>query len=758
VVYEHSSQTVNEALTRIVSKYKPTNLGEDIRDTLDDAFLESMLFWLNETGDDTFWLSETGDMPKRGYNVEQKLSIGGLLSITRELTEHSSYIQYEWKHQADEKTQAQYPDGADKRTPAHELDEFLSVVIGQTFDTDLVESLNNGYADVWKRDGYYYFSEFGASGEPYTFPYIHQVFRLSDQTYYVDYSEFVLYQGEETPSFLEGKLHNTSFVELNQLLKEENQKQGMDEKDSGPYSLYAIMKSTVINGETRWTFLEAGTVGRLFTEEDVKSYAQKEPISQQIRLEETNSNSLTSFIALLNEAMENQQLNDLDYSYLLSSLTAEYQKYVNLNSKANKNTVKPTVNELLILAELAQQSWQQIDDGVNDSFTNGLPQVYRINVSNLQYEKPINVSFDQEWKAFLEQAENNSWISISFDGVTKGVLIQTGELKSLIEQYGQLSLELIYEDGNSNVAVQLYVDDEALTKLPSSLQLLMPSASQGMIVNYNDYVWGGMYNPETSSIMFKPTYPGSYTLARNDIEISSELDLTDEQREKIGYLMSRGLFSQEEQKFDPTRTVSRNEFIKDLVLLFFAIDEQAEANFTDVNQSSPYYLYISSGQQREIVKGFRDGTFGGEQNVTIAQMLSLAGRTLADEKGLSYPDNIDELLQFIDIHSVDAGMKPEIALAIQYGLFSQGGLLEPNRPITNIEAVEILYKLTRLLYDDALYVAVPYENEQDSAFIRFLNDNLIISLISGGVLVLAATGTLLYLYRRKKFEKNRISA
>src|SRR5690606_5235991 len=136
------------------------------------------------------------------------------------------------------------------------------------------------------------------------------------------------------------------------------------------------------------------------------------------------------------------------------------------------------------------------------------------------------------------------------------------------------------------------------------------------------------YNPETSSIMFKPTYPGSYTLASNDIEISSELDLTDEQREKIGYLMSRGLFSQEEQKFDPTRTVSRNEFIKDLVLLFFAIDEQAEANFTDVNQSSPYYLYISSGQQREIVKGFRDGTFGGEQNVTIAQMLSLAGRTL----------------------------------------------------------------------------------------------------------------------------------
>src|SRR5690606_31159589 len=144
----------------------------------------------------------------------------------------------------------------------------------------------------------------------YTFPYIHQDFRLSDQTYYVDYSEFVLYQGEETPSFLEGKLHNTSFVELNQLLKEENQKQGMDEKDSGPYSLYAIMKSTVINVDTRGICLKTGTVRRTFTEEDVKSYTQKEPISQQIRLEETNSNSLTSVIALLNEATENQQLND----------------------------------------------------------------------------------------------------------------------------------------------------------------------------------------------------------------------------------------------------------------------------------------------------------------------------------------------------------------------------------------------------------------------------------------------------------------
>lgn len=742
VIYKQSKQAVNEALAHIINKYKPNNLGEDIKGTLDEAYLESMMKWINETGNRLL-----------GYNINHKLSIDELLSIIVYLTEYSSYIEYENKYDTSDDTRAEFPKNTESRIPVSELDEFLSIVIGQTFDNDFTESKSENYLNAIKKDGYYYFTEFPSRGGSFEFPYVNKIYRLAEHTYYVDYNYLWIEDGTDLPSFPNESYSNASFVELNKKLTERDL-----QLTAGGSESYAIMKSTVINGETRWSFLESDTIGRLFTEEQIKSFNQVEPITKQIQISRESSNSLNSFIASINQGIMNKQLNDLDFNYLISRLTAEYQKYANLNMKAKKNTVQATDEELQSIVDLVKQSLQQITDGVEVTFTRPVPQVFRLNITNLDVNKPIYVNFDQTWLKLLSQAEDSGWLSLLFDGASKGILIQVADLKALLEQYEQLKLELVYADSDSSVTIQMHNGNETLSQLPSSMQVLIPSASPDKIVSYNNYVWGGMYNSDTSSMMFVPKYSGTYTLAANNIDISSELQLTEEQHEKITYLMSRGLFSQEEQSFVPSQIVTRNGFVKDLVLLFFALDEKAEATFTDVTQESSYYMHIASGQQRNIIKGFTDGTFGGEQNVTIAQVLSFAGRTLANDKGFVYPENADQYLQFIDINLVDKGMQQEIALAVQHGLYSQGGLLEPNRPITNMEAVEILYKLANLLYDDALYIDVDYEHEQDSAGKTFINENIVVVIVGGGVIIVGAALGVLYLLRRRTTNKSEGSA
>lgn len=731
VAYKDSEQNVKKAYAHIQNKYIPTNIGANVMSSLDEAYLESMLSRISETID---YLSYSE------YNLNEKLSTNELLSIVAGIAQYSPKIEFEG---VPENIKNVFSDHVGLRIPVIELDEYLTLMVGQTIDTEYMspDDIENQdekefYTKLWRKDGYYYFNDFPAYGAAHYIPIVKQIYRLDEHVYYISYDSMWPLDDEWNPRF-----GDASFVEINKQVASE-------EGDDSNGSFYSIMKSTVINGETVWTFLEAGRLGRLFTEEQIKSFNQQEPITRQVQLNIIDGDSMESFIKEINNEIQNIELNEVDYFYLRSRLISEYQKYTSLNVKAKRNTIEVSDEMLLLLNDQVNQMIQQITEGVKVSFNEMLPQVFRINISNLDYEKPIIVSFDQNWVETLSLVEANAWISISFDGAAKGILVKAIELKNFIEQYNQFRIEISYTD--SAVTIQMFNDQTTIQQLPNSLQVLIPATTSNAIVSYNDYIWGGLYHSDHNSIMFIPKYPGTYSLETNSYDIDKYAELSDDHKKKLSYVMSRGLFLQGEQVFEPSLLMTRNEFVKNLVLLFFALDEQAKTTFTDVSEDSPYYMFIASGQKREIIKGFKDGTFGGELNVTIAQVLSLAGRSLADDKGYSYPENSEDYLQFIDVDLIANDMKSEIALAVQYGLFSQGGLLEPNRPITQIEAVEIFYRLSELLFDDSLYVAMDYTNEQDSAIVKFISENmLVVGGLTGGIVILAASACYFYIRRKR---------
>jgi len=88
-------------------------------------------------------------------------------------------------------------------------------------------------------------------------------------------------------------------------------------------------------------------------------------------------------------------------------------------------------------------------------------------------------------------------------------------------------------------------------------------------------------------------------------------------------MVSKGYFEVNEGKFNGNDPLNRYEFMKALVSMFFALDREVEATFTDISKDNYYYPYVASAQKDNIVEGYDDNTFRGEINIPKEQVLVL---------------------------------------------------------------------------------------------------------------------------------------
>ena len=177
--------------------------------------------------------------------------------------------------------------------------------------------------------------------------------------------------------------------------------------------------------------------------------------------------------------------------------------------------------------------------------------------------------------------------------------------------------------------------------------------------------------------------------------------------------------------------------------MFFALDRDLNTTFTDVPKDSEYYPYVASAQQRNIVEGFDETTFGGEINMTVEQMIALAARTLVDQKGYSLPTDADSyLVSFENKNEIGAWARELVALAVREGIIDRDYDLNPQADITREQAAVILYRLFMLLYE----VAPVGLNVSG-------NTVGIIVGSAGGVAVLGGGAALWYFLKKKRRQK-----
>lgn len=113
--------------------------------------------------------------------------------------------------------------------------------------------------------------------------------------------------------------------------------------------------------------------------------------------------------------------------------------------------------------------------------------------------------------------------------------------------------------------------------------------------------------------------------------------LQDEINKSVNRLMAFGIVSgKDDGQYHPEQNITRAEFAKMIVnALEIYVDIDVEKlNFTDVNTKdwSAQYIYIASSSR--LIKGYEDGTFKPNENITFAQACAIALR------GVGYKDEI----------------------------------------------------------------------------------------------------------------------
>lgn len=152
-----------------------------------------------------------------------------------------------------------------------------------------------------------------------------------------------------------------------------------------------------------------------------------------------------------------------------------------------------------------------------------------------------------------------------------------------------------------------------------------------------------------------------------------------------------------QNRFAPHEKVTREQFVKMLVLAFGMMDDSAEVDFQDVNKGDWYYPYIASGVKKGIIQGMGDGSFGVGRSITRAEMAVLACRAVS-AAGITLP-KAAEPADFADIDEIPEYAREYVREIQQANIMSGVGNLRfaPNEGSTRAMAAKVIYGILGLV-------------------------------------------------------------
>ena len=162
-------------------------------------------------------------------------------------------------------------------------------------------------------------------------------------------------------------------------------------------------------------------------------------------------------------------------------------------------------------------------------------------------------------------------------------------------------------------------------------------------------------------------------------------------KEHIERLSSQGIINGVgKDKFEPNREITREEFLKMLIIAFKLEDQSATAQFKDVNSDEWYYKYIAGAVKHEIVKGIGNDIFGIGSLISRQDMSTMAYRT-AMVAGINFKQNVS-YSQFSDEQQIEDYAKEPVKTLRQAGIISGTGenYFAPDKFSTRAQAAKII--------------------------------------------------------------------
>lgn len=371
-----------------------------------------------------------------------------------------------------------------------------------------------------------------------------------------------------------------------------------------------------------------------------------------------------------------------------------------VSGRDNRLTVDDKTVAALVSQGLdAQKQFTQVLDDNGVALGKTVTVLVRLLWQDSKLAQPCQVTFDPK----LADALQNCTLQLLLGDNQHYIQLPADRLKTLIDRYGTVTVQIKQENSLYQVT---FVDQNGavINRLPVPVTLGLPASGvlDTVMVSYSGGSdnWGGQYNPADGVISFDAAYSGQYEVLENNVAIDDIATLSEESQAAIRFMVSRGYLDAVGGQFRPGDSLNRYEFTQALVGMFFALDRDLTASFPDVPAGSPYYPYVASAQAKDIVKGYADGTFSGQDPINREQVFALAARTLMDQKGYTTPANPDDYLSgFGDQAMISDWAREQLALAVREGVASRGSVILPQDNITREQAAVVLYRLFLLLYE-----------------------------------------------------------
>ncbi|CAM4313365.1 S-layer homology domain-containing protein [Paenibacillus xylanexedens] len=154
--------------------------------------------------------------------------------------------------------------------------------------------------------------------------------------------------------------------------------------------------------------------------------------------------------------------------------------------------------------------------------------------------------------------------------------------------------------------------------------------------------------------------------------------------------------------FSPNRQVTRSEFAEIVVLGLGLMRQDAPQNlFPDVNDSVWFRSAVSLANEFGIVRGYDNGNFYGNQEITREQGFAMVARAyrLIEPEAVISPDQMNsELERYSDAADVSNWAKEDVAQLIAAGIIQGNGpeVLSPKTTMTRAEVTALIARMLKV--------------------------------------------------------------
>lgn len=369
-----------------------------------------------------------------------------------------------------------------------------------------------------------------------------------------------------------------------------------------------------------------------------------------------------------------------------------------INSSATDNKVSVDGN---LVAQKNEEAIKEIEGYITKLSNKGLHlnreliNTVTVKAEGINFSNFVEIFIDSD---NLSKITNVNSLKIVLENSNEYIALNKESINGIQSKYKEFKIQ-IKKLSNTYTIRFLDKDYNIISKYDVDIKVALPAKHSEQTVylfmNNVQENWGGQYNSAQRAIEFMTKYSGEYNVASPEIKINDIDLLSDYEKQAIRFMVVRGYFNLDNANFNPSDSLTRYDFAESLVRMFFALDNEATCSFPDVDKK--YYRYVAASQQDNIVQGFDDGTFRGNDSVTVEQVLALTSRTINQKNGYVYPENIEKYLNFTDDNIIGEWAEKEIAMAIREGIYSNEMNLKFSNNITRKDAAVILYRLFMIM-------------------------------------------------------------